>query len=102
MEKLIKKFFEYCEDDLENMMYEVERDYLRDDLYLSEEEEKLKRIEDFKLSDWEYRLQNRGKSLENDKESCKSWIERYKKDVEKSKYKLSLYDDLKKRITKIK
>jgi len=100
MEELIKKFFECCEDDLENMMYEVKRDYLRDDLYLFEEEEKLKKLEDLK-EDWEYRQQNRWKSLEKDKESCKSWIERYKKDVEKSKYKLSLYEDLKKRITKI-
>ncbi len=99
MEELIKKFFECCEDDLENMMYEVKQDYLRHDLYLFEEEEKLKKLENLK-EDWEYRQQNRWKSLEKDKENCKSWIEHHKKNREKSKYKLSLYEDLKKELLK--
>ncbi len=100
MEELIKKFFECYEDELEYIIHKLEWDYQWYVSRLEERELELKQLEDLK-EDWEYRQQNRWKSLEKNKEYCKGSIEEIKNKVDIQKNKLSLYEDLKKRITKI-
>ncbi len=96
MERFIKKFVDCFDEDLQKIICDAERSIYKDNIFLVSREQNLKRIEDEKISDSEYRIKYNGSTRENDIINTKSIIKEYKKSIAKNENKISFYHNMKK------
>ncbi len=96
METFVKKFFDCFEEDLLKIIYDAEQRLYNDNICVIECEERLKRIEDEKLSDSEYRIKHGWSTREKDIKCNKEIIENCKERIVKNENKISFYHNMKK------
>ncbi len=94
MERFIKKFFVCFDEDLQKIIYEIEMQIKGYQGYIAGSETVLKRIEEEKLSNSEYRQKYFGSIKEKDILSNNEMIQICKKKITENENKLSLYHNM--------
>ncbi len=96
MEIFVKKFVDCFDGDLQKIIRDAERSIYNDNICVVSCEQSLKRIEDEKISDSEYRIKYGWSTRENDIINNKSIIKECKERIAKNENKLSFYNNMKK------